>query len=67
LEEEGISYHALDMDPDRVQEAQMAGANVSYGDAARRESLTAAGINRAAAGRHVFQHCLGIKNSALRE
>jgi CPA2 family monovalent cation:H+ antiporter-2 len=32
-----------------VQEAQMAGANVSYGDAARRESLTAAGINRAAA------------------
>jgi CPA2 family monovalent cation:H+ antiporter-2 len=49
LEEEGISYHALDMDPDRVQEAQMAGANVSYGDAARRESLTAAGINRAAA------------------
>jgi CPA2 family monovalent cation:H+ antiporter-2 len=49
LEEEGITYHALDLDPDRVQEAQMAGANVSYGDAARRESLTAAGINRAAA------------------
>lgn len=49
LEEEGISYHALDLDPDRVREAQAAGANVSYGDAARRESLVAAGIHRAAA------------------
>ena len=47
LEEEGIVYHALDLDPDRVQEAQAAGANVSYGDAARRESLVAAGIHRA--------------------
>ncbi|HEX8956805.1 MAG TPA: NAD-binding protein, partial [Burkholderiaceae bacterium] len=49
LEEEGIAYHALDLDPDRVREAQAAGANVSYGDAARRESLKAAGIARAAA------------------
>jgi CPA2 family monovalent cation:H+ antiporter-2 len=49
LEEEGISYHALDLDPDRVREAQAAGANVSYGDAARRESLVATGIHRAAA------------------
>jgi monovalent cation:H+ antiporter-2, CPA2 family len=49
LEEEGIVYHALDLDPDRVREAQAAGANVSYGDAARRESLVAAGIHRAAA------------------
>lgn len=49
LEEEGIPYHALDLDPDRVREAQAAGANVSYGDAARRESLVAAGIHRAAA------------------
>jgi CPA2 family monovalent cation:H+ antiporter-2 len=48
LEEEGIPYHALDLDPDRVREAQAAGANVSYGDAARRESLVAAGIHRAA-------------------
>ncbi|MGH8806745.1 MAG: monovalent cation:proton antiporter-2 (CPA2) family protein [Noviherbaspirillum sp.] len=48
LEEEGIAYHALDLDPDRVREAQAAGANVSYGDAARRESLLAAGIHRAA-------------------
>lgn len=49
LSEEKIDYHALDLDPDRISEAQTAGANVSYGDAARRESLTAAGINRAAA------------------
>ncbi|SNT04344.1 Kef-type potassium/proton antiporter, CPA2 family [Noviherbaspirillum humi] len=48
LEEEKIAYHALDLDPDRVREAQAAGANVSYGDAARRESLVAAGIHRAA-------------------
>ncbi|GGC80885.1 cation:proton antiporter [Undibacterium terreum] len=49
LSEEKIDYHALDLDPDRIREAQIAGANVSYGDAARRESLVAAGINRAAA------------------
>ncbi len=49
LEEEKILYHALDLDPDRVRSAQAAGANVSYGDAARRESLVAAGIHRAAA------------------
>lgn len=49
LAEENIEYHALDLDPDRIREAQIAGANVSYGDAARRESLLAAGINRAAA------------------
>ena len=49
LEDEGIAYHALDLDPERVREAQAAGANVSYGDAARRESLVAAGIHRAAA------------------
>ena len=49
LAEEKIDYHALDLDPERVQEAQAAGANVSYGDAARRESLIAAGINRASA------------------
>jgi CPA2 family monovalent cation:H+ antiporter-2 len=49
LEEEKIAYHALDLDPDRVKEAQAAGTNVSYGNAARRESLLAAGIHRAAA------------------
>jgi CPA2 family monovalent cation:H+ antiporter-2 len=49
LEDEKIPYHALDLDPERVQEAQAAGAQVSYGDASRRESLVAAGIHRAAA------------------
>lgn len=49
LTEEKIPYQALDLDPLRVQEAQAAGANVSYGDAARRESLVAAGIKRASA------------------
>jgi monovalent cation:H+ antiporter-2, CPA2 family len=49
LAAENIEYHALDLDPDRVRDAQNAGANVSYGDAARRESLLAAGIKRAAA------------------
>ncbi len=49
LTEEKVAYHALDLDPERVQEAQAAGAQVSYGDAARRESLIAAGIYRASA------------------
>jgi CPA2 family monovalent cation:H+ antiporter-2 len=49
LQEEKIEYHALDLDPERVTEAQTAGAHVSYGDAARRESLIAAGIYRASA------------------
>nr|WP_315252603.1 cation:proton antiporter [uncultured Duganella sp.] len=49
LTEEKIDYHALDLDPERVQVAQTAGAHVSYGDAARRESLVAAGIYRASA------------------
>ena len=49
LEEENIPYHALDLDPERVIEAQSAGETVSYGDATRRESLIAAGIHRAAA------------------
>ncbi len=49
LSEEKVAYQALDLDPERVQEAQAAGAQVSYGDAARRESLIAAGIYRASA------------------
>jgi len=49
LSEEKIDYHALDLDPERVQVAQAAGLQVSYGDAARRESLVAAGIYRASA------------------
>jgi CPA2 family monovalent cation:H+ antiporter-2 len=49
LEQEDISYVALDLDPDRIREAAAAGESVVYGDAARRESLAAAGVNRAAA------------------
>jgi CPA2 family monovalent cation:H+ antiporter-2 len=49
LDEEGIPYHALELDPELVHDTRVAGANVSYGDAARRESLVAAGIHRAAA------------------
>jgi len=49
LEEQNIPYHALDLDPERVRDAGMSGAQVSYGDASRRESLVAAGIHRAAA------------------
>jgi CPA2 family monovalent cation:H+ antiporter-2 len=47
LTEEKLPWYALDLDPERVQEAQAAGAHVSYGDCARREALIAAGINRA--------------------
>ena len=49
LDKEDIRYVALDLDPDRVREAAAAGDSVVYGDAARRETLVAAGINRAAA------------------
>jgi monovalent cation:H+ antiporter-2, CPA2 family len=49
LDEEGIPYHALELDPELVHDTQVAGSHVSYGDAARRESLVAAGIHRAAA------------------
>ncbi|WP_153111489.1 monovalent cation:proton antiporter family protein [Propionivibrio limicola] len=44
---EGVSYLALDLDPDRVAEAAAAGENVVYGDSSRRETLIAAGVNRA--------------------
>ena len=49
FDSENIPYHALDLDPERVHEAQAAGWQVSYGDTSRRESLIAAGIHRAAA------------------
>ncbi len=49
LDQESIAYVALDLDPDRVRDAQAGGDAVVYGDATRRESLTAAGIQRAAA------------------
>ncbi|HYM47105.1 MAG TPA: cation:proton antiporter, partial [Burkholderiaceae bacterium] len=49
LEQEGLPYVALDLDVDLVREAAAAGESVVYGDAARRESLVAAGIRRASA------------------
>jgi CPA2 family monovalent cation:H+ antiporter-2 len=49
LEQEGITYVALDLDPDLVRQASAAGEAVVYGDAARRETLVAAGIRRASA------------------
>ncbi|SDV48199.1 monovalent cation:proton antiporter family protein [Chitinasiproducens palmae] len=49
LDQEGIAYVALDLDPDRVRAAAAAGESVVFGDAGRREALTAAGIQRAGA------------------
>jgi len=49
LEAEKIGYIALDLDPDRVRQAAAAGQSVVYGDAARSQSLMAAGLARAAA------------------
>ena len=49
LEQENISLIALDADPQRVKQAAAAGDSVMFGDAARREVLTAAGLPRASA------------------
>jgi len=49
LEQEGIGYVALDLDPERVREAAAAGESAVYGDATRRETLIAAGLVRASA------------------
>jgi monovalent cation:H+ antiporter-2, CPA2 family len=47
LEGEHIPYMALDLDPDRVRQAAAAGQSVVFGDAARLQSLMAAGLARA--------------------
>ncbi|MFN9707540.1 MAG: NAD-binding protein, partial [Burkholderiales bacterium] len=47
LEKEHIPYMALDLDPDRVRQAAAAGQSVVFGDAARLQSLMAAGLARA--------------------
>jgi CPA2 family monovalent cation:H+ antiporter-2 len=47
LERESIPFIALDLDPQRIQEARAAGEAVVYGDAAKREVLIAAGLMRA--------------------
>jgi CPA2 family monovalent cation:H+ antiporter-2 len=49
LAQEHIPYMALDLDPDRVRQAAAAGQSVVFGDAARLQSLMAAGLARAAA------------------
>ncbi|MCL4695673.1 MAG: monovalent cation:proton antiporter-2 (CPA2) family protein, partial [Burkholderiaceae bacterium] len=49
LAKEQIPYMALDLDPDRVRQAAAAGQSVVFGDAARLQSLMAAGLARAAA------------------
>ena len=49
LEGEAIPYMALDLDPDRVRQAAAAGQSVVFGDAARLQSLMAAGLARASA------------------
>ncbi|WP_425256889.1 monovalent cation:proton antiporter-2 (CPA2) family protein [Rubrivivax sp. RP6-9] len=47
LDTQGIPYMALDLDPDRVRQAAAAGQSVVFGDAARLQSLMAAGLVRA--------------------
>jgi len=49
LDKESISFIALDVDPQRIREAAVAGESVVFGDAARREVLVAAGLLRAKA------------------
>jgi CPA2 family monovalent cation:H+ antiporter-2 len=49
LDNEGIPYIALDLDPDRVRQAAAAGNSVVFGDAVRLQSLMAAGLARASA------------------
>jgi CPA2 family monovalent cation:H+ antiporter-2 len=49
LGQEAIPYIALDLDPDRVRQAAAAGQSVVFGDAARLQSLMAAGLARASA------------------
>jgi CPA2 family monovalent cation:H+ antiporter-2 len=49
LEQESISFIALDVDPQRIRDAAAAGESVVFGDAGRREVLVAAGLLRAGA------------------
>jgi CPA2 family monovalent cation:H+ antiporter-2 len=49
LDAENVRYIALDLDPERVREAALAGDTVVFADSSRREALIAAGVLRAAA------------------
>jgi len=60
LEQEGIPYMALDLDPDRVRQAAAAGDSVVFGDAARLPALMAAGLARASAIVITYQETPGV-------
>lgn len=47
LDAEGISFMAVDPDPERVRAAAAAGETVSWGDATKKETLLASGLARA--------------------
>ncbi|MDO8314639.1 MAG: monovalent cation:proton antiporter-2 (CPA2) family protein [Rugosibacter sp.] len=47
LEAEGVSFMALDPDPERVRASAAAGEAVAWGDGTRKEMLLAAGLARA--------------------
>lgn len=47
LQEEGIPYIAIDLDPARVREAHLAGEPVYYGDGSQREVIDALGVEHA--------------------
>jgi CPA2 family monovalent cation:H+ antiporter-2 len=49
FEAEGITFVALDADPERIRAVVASGVSVVYGDASRREVLVAAGLARAQA------------------
>ena len=49
LRQEKVTLIALDADPERVKQASAGGDAVLFGDASKREVLTAAGLSRAAA------------------
>ncbi|AAZ96492.1 monovalent cation:H+ antiporter-2, CPA2 family [Thiobacillus denitrificans ATCC 25259] len=49
LEAEGITFIALDADPERIRAVAASGVSAVYGDASRREVLVAAGLSRAQA------------------
>jgi len=49
LEQEARQCIALDLDPQRIREAAIAGESVVFGDAGRKEVLMAAGLMRASA------------------
>lgn len=62
LDEADVPWLALDLDPDRVSEARLAGAPVRFGDASRSDLLVDAGVDRA----RLVVVCLDDPGAALR-